>query len=276
MDGMILLGMLSAVGTALVLGWKWQLGLIRVGLTVGLLTVVASKAVQAIAGSLLLSRLEEAILIWAATLGAASAISAYCFYRDPERKAPNRPDVIVSPADGTVIYVRRAERGMLPLSTKKGRHCRLEELTKTSLASEDAFVVAIGMNFLDVHVNRAPISGEVSFQRRFPGLFGSLRDTRMILDNERATTVFEQNGFQVAVIQIASRLVRRIDVFVRTGERVAAGQRIGMIRFGSQVDVVIPARKNVRIIIGPGDRVRAAESILAVIGLEEKRRSNLS
>jgi phosphatidylserine decarboxylase len=266
MDVKNLLGLFFAVGTALVLAWKWQLGLIRVGLTVALLGVLAGRVVSTVARSLLLSRPEQALLVWALTLGAAFVILAYCFYRDPERSVPNRADIIVSPADGTVVYVLEAKTGLLPVSAKKGRECRLEELTKTRLAGEDAFVVGIGMNFLDVHVNRAPISGEVSFQRHFSGLFGSLRDPEMILQNERATTVFDQNDFQVAVIQIASRLVRRIDVFVRTGERVVAGQRIGVIRFGSQVDVVIPARENVKIMIRQGDRVRAAESILAIVG----------
>lgn len=102
--------------------------------------------------------------------------------------------------------------------------------------------------------DRAPITGRVVFQRHFHGLFGSLRDPRMILGNERATTVFEQDGRQAAVVQIASRVVRQIKVFVREGEQVAAGQRIGAIRFGSQVDVVIP--RDVTLVVRPGERVR--------------------
>jgi phosphatidylserine decarboxylase len=85
----------------------------------------------------------------------------------------------------------------------------------------------------------------------------------MVYENERATTVIERPGLEVAVVQIASRLVRQIAGFVDVGDRVTAGQRIGVIRLGSQVDVVLPRREGVRVTVRPGERVRAGESILA-------------
>jgi phosphatidylserine decarboxylase len=193
----------------------------------------------------------------------ACAVLAYRFYRDPERTAPDRDDVIVSPADGKVIYIRKSEGGKLPGSTKHGRDYTLQELTKTPLCSEDAFVIGIAMSFLDVHINRAPMAGSVTLVRHYGGRFGSLKQPAMVFENERTTTVIERGDLQVAVVQIASRLVRQIVSFVREGQDVAVGQRIGVIRLGSQVDVVLPIRDDVKVAVQVGMRVKAGESILA-------------
>src|SRR5262249_61926642 len=123
--------------------------------------------------------------------------------------------------------------GMLPVSTKHGHGYPLVELTKTPLSSAEAVVIGIGMSLTDVHVNRSPIRGRVTLQRHFPGRFGSLRRPEMVFENERATTVIEWDGLQVAVVQIASRLVRQIVAFVREGQDVTLGQRIGGVRLGS-------------------------------------------
>ncbi len=172
---------------------------------------------------------------------------------------------MLSPADGEVVYVRRADAGELPVATKHGRSYSLRELTRTTLDSEDAVVIGIGMSFLDVHVNRSPIAGVVTARQHFPGLFGSLRDPRMTFENERATTVIQSAHLQVAVVQIASRLVRQIVGRVSCGDTVRAGDRIGVIRLGSQVDVVLPRRPDVEVCVRAGQRVRAGESVLAVV-----------
>src|SRR6185312_3412355 len=99
----------------------------------------------------------------------------------------------------------------------------------------DAVVVGISMSILDVHVNRAPIAGRVAFEKHFPGRFGSLRLPKMEFENERMTTIIENDHLQVAMVQIASRLVRQIVSFVRLGQNVALAERFGMIRLGSQV-----------------------------------------
>jgi phosphatidylserine decarboxylase len=123
--------------------------------------------------------------------------------------------------------------------------------------------VGVGLSFLDVHVNRSPLRGRIVFQRRFPGRFGSLRDPEMVFENERTTLLIDRGDVQVAVVLIASRLVRRIVSFVREGSDVAAGERIGMIRFGSQADVVLPLRDDLRIVVRPGDRLVAGETPIA-------------
>lgn len=114
-----------------------------------------------------------------------------------------------------------------------------------------------------MHVNRAPIAGRVSVQRHFAGRFGSLKDPEAVVRNERSTTVIENSRLQAAVVLIASRLVRRIVTYVQANDEVALGERIGVIRFGSQVDLVLPARTELEVLVEPGQRVRAGESIVA-------------
>lgn len=258
-------GGLAALGTALALAWKWQLGLRRTAAAVTALATASATLVTMLGKALALSGRVRAVLTGASTLAGAFAVLAYRFYRDPERVAPDRDDAIVSPADGTVLYVHHSSNGELPVATKHGRNYTLRELTGTPLQIQSAIVIGIGMSFLDVHVNRAPIAGRIASLRRFPGLFGSLRDPHMIFANERVTTVIENGDFQVAVVQIASRLVRQIASFVNEGQEVSLGQRIGVIRLGSQVDLVLPAVEGLRVTVCPGEHVTAGESILGII-----------
>jgi phosphatidylserine decarboxylase len=265
MQDFVLIGALLAVATAIPLAWKWRLGVSRAALVVALLGLAIGTILFAVSDWLPASIALRTGLLWALTLAAALIITLYRFYRDPERKAPARADVIVSPADGEIIYVRKTRGGALPVTCKRGKNRMLLELTKTRLQTEDGIVVGIAMNFLDVHVNRAPISGRVSFQRHFPGQFGSLRLPEMIFENERMTTLIENSELQIAVVQIASRLVRQIASFVQVGASVTQGQRIGVIRLGSQVDLVLPRREGLEVLVTPGARVRAGESLIAVL-----------
>ena len=121
------------------------------------------------------------------------------------------------------------------------------------------------MNLMDVHVNRAPIAGRVRLVTRVPGTFGSLRKPEMAASNERVTTVIETGNLQVAMVQIASRLVRRIAVFVSEGEELGLGQRVGAIRFGSQVDLLLPSERHISLAVEVGDRVLAGRTIVGVV-----------
>ena len=125
--------------------------------------------------------------------------------------------------------------------------------------------MGIALSFLDVHVNRSPIAGRVVSSHHHRGAFRSLKQPESLLENERATTIIERDGRQLAVVLIASRLVRRIVSFVRAGDAVAAGQRIGAIRFGSQVDLVLPAEWATELRVAVGERVTAGGSIVAVV-----------
>ena len=159
------------------------------------------------------------------------------FFRDPEREIP--PEGIVSPADGRVQFIEQ-----------KGKIVR----------------VGVFMNINDVHVNRAPISGKVVNIRH---IFGSYipafkKDSER---NERTYITLETPIGTVEVVQIAGALVRRIVTYVNEGDYVRKGQRIGMIRFGSRVDVIMP-KDRVKVIAEKGDRVRAGESVIALLETE--------
>lgn len=185
------------------------------------------------------------------------------FWRDPERVPPEVDGVVLSAADGKVLYVRTIDQGSTPLVTKSGRDYALRELTGTSPLGTAAHIIGVGMNLLDVHVNRCPIAGQVNSLKHIEGQFISLAREEAPFVNARLTTVIENASLSVAVVQVASRLVRRVESYLNVGERVSAGQRLGMIRFGSLVTVVFPHAENVRIEVKPGDRVTAGVSVLA-------------
>lgn len=258
-------GALLALATALPLAWKWQLGVVRVAAALCAYAVILGLLLTLLLSGDGLSQPAGVAVVWLTTLGCGAATLAYRFYRDPERVVPDRDDVVLSPADGTVLYVRQSKDGMLPVSTKNGRQVALQELTKTPLKSQDAVVIGIGLNLLDVHVNRAPFAGRVTTQRHYAGSFGSLRRPEMVFENERATMVIERDELQVAVVLIASRLVRQIALFVKEDESVSLGQRIGVIRFGSQVDLVLPADRGLKVGVSAGQRVTAGQTIVALL-----------
>lgn len=261
-----LIGALLALAIAVPLAWKWELGVRRVAIAVTVFALLAALAVAALSTAVDLPAALRALLIGGMALAIALAILTYRFYRDPNRVPPPvADDVVISPADGEIVYVRHSKGGVIPSSTKKGRDYDLVELTKTPLRHEDAIVIGIAMSFLDVHVNRAPIAGRVRLREHFPGRFGSLGKPEMVYENERATTVIDRGDMEIAMVQIASRLVRQIASYVKVGENVSLGQRVGVIRLGSQVDVVLPARPDVSISVQPGQRVRAGESVLALV-----------
>lgn len=259
-------GAVCAVLLLLPLAWKWQLGMRRTVPVLSGLAVLAAVVALAVGEALGLSTVERVVLGAGLVFVGAFGVLAYRFYRDPDRVAPDSEGLVVSPADGEVVYVKRSRGGRLPVASKHGASVGLEELTHTVLHQRDAVVVGIAMSFLDVHVNRAPIAGRVVSSRHFPGRFGSLRRPEMVFENERTTTLIARGGLEVAVVQIASRLVRQIASYVREGDEVMLGQRIGVIRLGSQVDVVLPDRRDLSVLVAEGDRVTAGTSVIATVG----------
>ncbi len=185
------------------------------------------------------------------------------FSRDPERVPIETDGVILSAADGEVVYVWDLPENFATIVKKGNRTYNLDELLGTTLASGKVYVVGVGMNFLDVHVNRCPISGQVRLLKHIDGKFISLRIDEAPFINERFTTIIENETINVAIVQIASRLVRRIESFLDIGDAVNAGQRLGMIRLGSLVSIIFPDRDDMKIEVKPGDYVMAGISILA-------------
>ena len=199
-----------------------------------------------------------------AILFVSAGMIAATFYRNPERIPPSEKDVIVSPADGTVRYILRIPSGRIPHSTKKNVRIPLIEFIKFGgFGDKDLVQIGIEMNVLNVHVNRAPVGGKVIFKERVKGRFLSLREGEALAQNERMVHVIDQGRFPVAVVQIASRLVRRIVSYCEEGQTLDLGQRIGMIKFGSQVDLLVPKQRNLRIRIREGETTLAGETIVA-------------
>ncbi len=192
-------------------------------------------------------------------------VICFRFFRDPEREISADDSIICSPADGTIRYVREIDNGNIPICEKKGTVIPVSDFAKTSLIKDGAYLIGIEMSVLDVHVNRSPVKGKIISQTHHAGSFHSLRDIAALLENERMTTIISGDDLEIGVIQIASRLVRKIISFVKPGENIQKGSRFGMIRFGSQVDVVLPKNRKMNILVQTGQHVKAGESALAVL-----------
>ncbi|MBI5577092.1 MAG: phosphatidylserine decarboxylase family protein [Deltaproteobacteria bacterium] len=166
------------------------------------------------------------------------------FFRDPERVPPPEPGAVISPADGKIVFC-----GDFP----PGRY-----------SAEPVKMVSVFMSVFDVHVNRAPVSGKVASVLYNPGKFLVASVDKASLENEQNGVALETaEGHRVTYVQIAGLIARRIVCYLSQGDIVMKGQRVGMIRFGSRVDVLLPASAVLR--VKAGDRVRAGESIVGVI-----------
>lgn len=186
------------------------------------------------------------------------------FWRTPIRKINSVEHDIVSPADGNIIYVKKIENNEIPISIKGKSLSKLSELTKTDLLKTPCWLIGINMTPFDVHKNCSPIDGIIILNEHFDGKFLSLKDPISISDNERNTYVINNGELKVGVVQIASKRVRRIDTYVKVGEKVKKGDWLGMIRFGSQVDVILPYQSSIK--ISYGEQVYAGISIIATKG----------
>ena len=172
------------------------------------------------------------------------------FFRDPVRVTPLRDGLVVSPADGRVSMIVTA----VPPA-------------ETGLPAEPMTRVSVFMNVFDCHVNRAPVTGRIVEQVYTPGLFLNAELDKASEDNERNAFVIETGTTRIGVVQIAGLVARRIVTFVREGDEVAAGQRIGLIRFGSRVDVYLPL--SAQVLAGLDQMALAGETVLADLRGEE-------
>ena len=195
-------------------------------------------------------------IIWTA-LCALAAVPAFSvlltilrFYRVPLRKTNPQEGGIVSPADGNIIYIKKIEAGNIPISVKNGRSATLEEFTGTGLLTGPVWLIGINMTPFDVHRNCAPVDGKLIMNRHIDGEFLSLKNEEALSRNERNSIVIENTKGKVGVVQTASRLVRRIVTWRSEGDSLERGDWFGMIKFGSQVDLIIPADCKVKVSLG--------------------------
>lgn len=173
-------------------------------------------------------------------LGLLTAFMAY-FFRDPKREAPSESDVVVSPADGRVT--------------------RIEQVDPNS--EKSATLVSIFLSPFDVHINRAPIAGQITSVTYMKGKFLIATDEKASLVNEQNALTIEGERITVVCKQIAGILARRIVCWKHSGDRVALGERFGLIKFSSRTDIVMPA--NVFVEVKEGDRVKGGTSIIGRI-----------
>ncbi len=187
----------------------------------------------------------------------ALILTVWCayFFRDPERVTPSRKNLVISPADGRISAIA----SVVPPP-------------ELDLAREPHTRISVFMNVFDVHVNRSPSDARIARLAYVPGAFLNAELDKASDDNERqALTLTLDNGMQVGVVQIAGLVARRIVKFVGEGERLTAGQRFGLIRFGSRVDVYLP--QSVAPLVIVGQRALAGETVLADLDGTEPARS---
>jgi phosphatidylserine decarboxylase len=178
---------------------------------------------------------------WLTVLGVLSGGFFAYFFRDPERDIPSEPGLVVSPADGVVI--------------------RVDEVQESEFLHGPARYVAVFMNVFDVHVNRAPVAGVVREMRHRPGEYkAASREDAASRNEQQALLLENEAGRRVLVVQIAGLLARRIIPFVKPGQSLTRGERLGLICFGSRVDLYLPGDSEIE--VKTGDRVKAGSSII--------------
>lgn len=196
--------------------------------------------------------LVSEILGW---IGVGLTVWCYYFFRDPQRTTPTRDELVVSPADGVVSLIEPA----VPPA-------------ELGMADEALTRVSVFMNVFNCHVNRAPVAGEISAVAYRPGKFFNASLDKASVDNERNSVCLQMaDGRQIAVVQIAGLVARRIVCFVDKGQTLLAGERFGLIRFGSRLDVYLP--DGVEPMVSVGQTMVAGETVLADLRSSEPARS---
>ena len=186
-------------------------------------------------------------------------LTCWCayFFRDPDRIVPTRSGLVVSPADGVVQRICQAvppdEMGM-----KKGKYNR----------------ISIFLNVFDVHINRTPIAGKVIKSYYVPGKFLNASLDKASEENERQCLVVEtEDKAEVGFVQIAGLIARRIRCDVSVGQALETGERFGLIRFGSRMDIYLPEK--VTILVSEGQRMISGETVIADFQSEENNRTGV-
>ena len=179
-------------------------------------------------------------------LFAVLALFVIYFFRDPERTPPSDPSLVDSPADGKVIEIKT--------------------VNEPNFIGGEATRITIFLSVFNVHVQRAPVSGEVGYHQYHPGGYAVAWHEKASEENERANLGIRHRAGPVVVTQIAGLIARRIVTYPRVGDSVERGERIGLIRFGSRVDLLVPPTWKLTTAVG--DVVAGATSVLATLPQE--------
>ncbi|MFP3869600.1 MAG: phosphatidylserine decarboxylase family protein [Syntrophobacteria bacterium] len=171
------------------------------------------------------------------------------FFRDPERAVPNAAHAILAPADGRIVF--------------------LGKVFEDRFLGKEALKISIFMSIFDVHVNRIPVCGEVAEVHYHKGKFFSANLEKASRANERNAIVVQvPGGEKILFVQIAGLIARRIECWLQPGDRVKKGERFGIIRFGSRVDLFVPPESSLT--VRKGERVKAGETIVCYYQKEKK------
>ena len=195
----------------------------------GLPFIAIAAAVAAFAAVFAFRRGTWVLWVVAAVFVVIALWVAY-FFRDPERTGDRGEQLVVAPADGRVVLIT--------------------DVDEPAFIHGRATRISIFMNVFDVHVNRYPVSGKVKYVHYNPGKFLNAATEKSSLENEQRTVGIESGPHRVLVRQIAGLIARRIVTYSREGEQVEQGERMGLIRFGSRVDVFVPPDSKVRAKVG--------------------------
>jgi phosphatidylserine decarboxylase len=195
----------------------------------GFLFIVIAALIALGAFGLALSRRSWPLWLVAFVFTVVALWVAY-FFRDPERTGERGEQLVIAPADGKVVHVT--------------------EVDEPSFMGGKSVRVSIFMNVFNVHVNRYPVSGVVRYLHYNPGKFLNAATEKSSLENEQSSVGIEAGSNRVLVRQIAGLIARRIVTYSKEGERVKQGDRMGIIRFGSRVDVFLPTTAHVRVRVG--------------------------
>ena len=196
-------------------------------------------------------------LLWPPLAWLAVLITAWIayFFRDPPRVTPMREGLVVAPADGRICAIER-----------------IRPPAELGLGEEPRVRVSTFLSVFDVHINRAPVAGRIGRSIYVPGSFLNAAADKASEENERRSLVLDSGGGanSIAMVQIAGLIARRIVTFVSEGEAVAVGQRVGLIRFGSRVDLYLPPGHNA--IVAVGQRAIGGETVIADLKSSEPER----
>jgi phosphatidylserine decarboxylase len=162
------------------------------------------------------------------------------FFRDPERSVPQGKNTVVSPADGRVIVIK--------------------DIYEPTYLKQDVKQISIFLSVFNVHVNRSPVSGTVETVKYNPGKFHVASVDKASLDNEQTAMVIGTGKHKVLVKQIAGLIARRIVCYAKPGDTIQTGERYGLIRFGSRVDIFLP--KETKLHVNIGDRIKGARDVI--------------
>jgi len=183
-------------------------------------------------------------LVYLAVCLSILTLFAIYFFRNPKREIPSSEQVVLSPADGRVLRIDSCREGQF--------------LKRTTTK------VSIFMSLFDVHINRSPISGILEQKSYNPGKFRLANTDKSSMENEQNAMVIRgKDGLRILFVQIAGFVARRIVCYAEKGDSLEKGQILGMIRFGSRLDIYLP--EGVEALVKPGDRVKGGQSVIGAI-----------